>query len=100
MAATVLEIPIEKVYISETSTVTVPNATETGGSFVADLNGGAVMVDQFRSLFFDTNITYISTSVHMHTVHVHIYNSLFTCKYLKTFFMDYVFQHKMVINCV
>lgn len=57
MAATVLEIPIEKVYISETSTVTVPNATETGGSFVADLNGGAVMVDQFRSLFCDTNIT-------------------------------------------
>lgn len=43
VAATVLEIPIEKVYISETSTVTVPNATETGGSFVADLNGGAVM---------------------------------------------------------
>lgn len=57
MAATVLEIPIEKVYISETSTVTVPNATETGGSFVTDLNGGAVMVDQFRSLFCDTNIT-------------------------------------------
>ena len=43
MAATVLEIPVDKVYISETSTVTVPNAVETGGSFVADLNGGAVM---------------------------------------------------------
>lgn len=99
MAATVLEIPIEKVYISETSTVTVPNATETGGSFVADLNGGAVMVDQFRSLFLRYK-HHISTSVHMHTVHVHIYNSLFTCKYLKIFFMDYVFQHKMVINCV
>ena len=39
-----LEIPVDKVYISETSTVTVPNAMETGGSFVADLNGGAVMV--------------------------------------------------------
>lgn len=70
MAATVLEIPIEKVYISETSTVTVPNATETGGSFVADLNGGAVMVDQFRSLFCDTNITctqymYIYTTVYL-----------------------------------
>ena len=35
---------MDKVYISETSTVTVPNAVETGGSFVADLNGGAVMV--------------------------------------------------------
>ena len=44
MAATVLEIPVDKVYISETSTVTVPNAVETGGSFVADLNGRAVMV--------------------------------------------------------
>ncbi|XP_061195293.1 xanthine dehydrogenase/oxidase-like [Saccostrea echinata] len=43
VAATVLEIPVEKVYISETNTVTVPNATETGGSFVTDLNGGAVM---------------------------------------------------------
>ncbi|XP_078341833.1 xanthine dehydrogenase/oxidase-like isoform X2 [Crassostrea virginica] len=43
VAATVLEIPVDKVYISETSTVTVPNAVETGGSFVADLNGGAVM---------------------------------------------------------
>ncbi|XP_048742317.2 xanthine dehydrogenase/oxidase-like isoform X2 [Ostrea edulis] len=43
VAATVLEIPMEKIYMSETSTATVPNATETGGSFVADLNGGAVM---------------------------------------------------------
>lgn len=54
MAATVLEIPIEKVYISETSTVTVPNASETGGSFVADLNGGAVMVN--GKYFFSTII--------------------------------------------
>lgn len=57
MAATVLEIPVDKVYISETSTVTVPNAVETGGSFVADLNGGAVMVS--LTTFQSENAVYI-----------------------------------------
>lgn len=75
MAATVLEIPIEKVYISETSTVTVPNATETGGSFVADLNGGAVMVDQFRSLFCDIQTSHKHLGAHAHS----------TCTYIQQF---------------
>lgn len=74
MAATVLEIPIEKVYISETSTVTVPNATETGGSFVADLNGGAVMVDQL-DLYFAIQTSHKHLGAHAHS----------TCTYIQQF---------------
>ncbi|XP_060065947.1 xanthine dehydrogenase/oxidase-like [Ylistrum balloti] len=42
VASTELDIPLEKIIISEVSTATVPNTTESGGSQVADLNAGAV----------------------------------------------------------
>ncbi|XP_060065945.1 xanthine dehydrogenase/oxidase-like [Ylistrum balloti] len=42
VASTELDIPLEKIIISEVSTSTVPNTTESGGSQVADLNAGAV----------------------------------------------------------
>ncbi len=44
-----LGIPVEKIHIAETSTDAVPNATPTGGSVGADLNGAAVM-DACRQL--------------------------------------------------
>lgn len=44
VASRVLEIPMDKIYFSETSTDKVPNATATCGSFTSDLNGPAVMV--------------------------------------------------------
>ncbi|XP_033732048.1 xanthine dehydrogenase/oxidase-like [Pecten maximus] len=43
IAATVLEIPHEKIIISETNTSTVPNTFETSGSTGTDLNAGAVL---------------------------------------------------------
>ncbi|XP_060077182.1 xanthine dehydrogenase/oxidase-like [Ylistrum balloti] len=43
IAASTLEIPHEKIIISETSTTTAPNTSETGGSNAADLNAGAVL---------------------------------------------------------
>jgi xanthine dehydrogenase/oxidase len=42
IAATALNIPIEKVYISETSTDKVPNSSATAASMGSDLYGGAV----------------------------------------------------------
>ncbi|XP_069120937.1 xanthine dehydrogenase/oxidase-like [Argopecten irradians] len=42
VAATELDIPKEKIIISEVSTGTVPNTTESGGTQVADLNAGAI----------------------------------------------------------
>ncbi|XP_071153980.1 xanthine dehydrogenase/oxidase-like [Mytilus edulis] len=44
IAATVLEIPITDILIGETSSSTVANTFESGGSFVADINGGATKV--------------------------------------------------------
>lgn len=44
MVVIVLEIFIEKVYISEISMVIVFNVIEIGGSFVMDFNGGVVIV--------------------------------------------------------
>ncbi len=43
VASRCLGVPAERVHIAETSTATVPNATPTGGSTGADLNGPAVM---------------------------------------------------------
>ncbi|XP_033724917.1 xanthine dehydrogenase/oxidase-like [Pecten maximus] len=42
VAATELDIPREKIIISEVSTGTVPNTSESGGTQVADLNAGAI----------------------------------------------------------
>ncbi|XP_062619392.1 xanthine dehydrogenase/oxidase-like [Saccostrea cucullata] len=42
IAATALGIPLHQVHLCETSTHSVPHSMESGGSFVADLNGGAV----------------------------------------------------------
>jgi len=39
---------MDKVIVSETSTGTVPNTTETGGTFASELNAGAVAV---RNMF-------------------------------------------------
>lgn len=43
IAATVLEIPLENVHISETSTDKIPNASPTAASVQSDLNGEAVL---------------------------------------------------------
>ncbi|OWF46075.1 xanthine dehydrogenase/oxidase-like isoform X2 [Mizuhopecten yessoensis] len=42
VAATELDISQDKIIISEVSTATVPNTSESGGTQVADLNAGAV----------------------------------------------------------
>jgi xanthine dehydrogenase/oxidase len=44
VAATALDIPIEFIHISETSTAAVPNTSPTAASVSSDLNGMAVMV--------------------------------------------------------
>lgn len=43
VASRALGIPLEKIHILETSTDTVPNASPTGGSCGADLNGPAII---------------------------------------------------------
>ncbi|KXS19430.1 xanthine dehydrogenase [Gonapodya prolifera JEL478] len=43
VAANALGIPVEKVYINETSTATVPNTSATAASASSDLNGMAVL---------------------------------------------------------
>ncbi|XP_077867721.1 xanthine dehydrogenase/oxidase-like [Saccoglossus kowalevskii] len=43
IASTVLGVPVERVYIAETSTHTVPNTSPTAASTGTDLNGMAVM---------------------------------------------------------
>lgn len=43
VAATALNIPAEKIYISETSTDKVPNTSPTAASMASDLNGMAVL---------------------------------------------------------
>nr|XP_022300100.1 xanthine dehydrogenase/oxidase-like isoform X2 [Crassostrea virginica] len=42
IAATALGVPLDLVHLCETNTYSVPNSIESGGSYVADLNGGAV----------------------------------------------------------
>ncbi|KAJ8300722.1 hypothetical protein KUTeg_022241 [Tegillarca granosa] len=44
IASRVLEIPMKKIHISETSTGSVPNTTATAASLGSDLNGMAVLV--------------------------------------------------------
>lgn len=44
VASKTLGIPTSKIYISETSTNTVPNASPTAASVSADINGMAVAV--------------------------------------------------------
>jgi xanthine dehydrogenase molybdopterin-binding subunit B len=44
VAATVLQIPITDILTGETSSSVISNTTESGGSFVADINGQAVKV--------------------------------------------------------
>ena len=39
-----LSIPVEKIFIKQTSTDAVPNTSSTGGSMSCDLNGMAVKV--------------------------------------------------------
>ncbi|KAK3105888.1 hypothetical protein FSP39_007988 [Pinctada imbricata] len=51
VAATVLDVPLDLVHISEISIDKVPNTTESGGSIVADLNAGAVKVLVFYDIF-------------------------------------------------
>lgn len=43
VAATVLQIPLERIHIQETSTNTVPNSVTTAGSMSSDLYGAAVL---------------------------------------------------------
>ena len=44
IASRVLNIPSSKIFISETNTNVVPNASGTNGSMSSDLNGMAVYV--------------------------------------------------------
>ncbi len=44
VASRVLKIPVEKIFISETSTDKVPNTSPTAASAGSDLNGMAVLV--------------------------------------------------------
>lgn len=44
IAATVLGVPLDLVHLCETNTYSIPNTVESGGSFVADINGGAVKI--------------------------------------------------------
>lgn len=43
LAAELLDVPVEDIHISETSTAVVANTSATAGSTATDLNGGAVM---------------------------------------------------------
>lgn len=49
IASTALGVPLDLVHLCETNTYSVPNTVESGGSFVADINGGAVKVLTCRS---------------------------------------------------
>jgi xanthine dehydrogenase/oxidase len=44
VASRVLEVPMDKIYFSESSTDKVPNTSSTAGSVSSDLNGPAVIV--------------------------------------------------------
>lgn len=44
VASRELNIPVSYIHVSETSTVTVPNASFTAGSIGTDINGKAVQV--------------------------------------------------------
>lgn len=52
IAATVLGVPLDLVHLCETNTYSIPNTVESGGSFVADINGGAVKVKRVHSKLF------------------------------------------------
>eukprot|EP01113_Clastostelium_recurvatum_P035460 TRINITY_DN4950_c0_g1_i2.p1 TRINITY_DN4950_c0_g1~~TRINITY_DN4950_c0_g1_i2.p1 ORF type:complete len:589 (+),score=140.28 TRINITY_DN4950_c0_g1_i2:1167-2933(+) len=43
IAASILQIPLESIYTTETSTARVPNTITSAGSFQSDLQGGAVV---------------------------------------------------------
>lgn len=49
MASKALKIPTSKIYISETSTSTVPNTSPTAASVSTDINGQAVYVRSLRN---------------------------------------------------
>lgn len=51
IAATVLGVPLDFVHLCETNTCSVPNTIESGGSFAADINGGAVKVLRSTNFF-------------------------------------------------
>lgn len=51
IAATVLGVPLDFVHLCETNTYSVPNTIESGGSFAADINGGAVKVLRSTNYF-------------------------------------------------
>jgi len=44
VAGRALDIPVNKIHLSETSSGVIPNSTATGGSSAADLNGAALLV--------------------------------------------------------
>lgn len=50
VASRALKIPTSKIYISETSTNTVPNTSPTAASVSTDLNGQAIYVRSLRRL--------------------------------------------------
>ena len=58
VAARCLGIPASKIIISETSTNTVPNTTQTAASASSDLNGMAVKVRIVNTFFAQKICTY------------------------------------------
>lgn len=50
VASRTLEIPVEKIHISETATDKVPNTSPTAASSGSDLNGMAVLVSRKNSI--------------------------------------------------
>ena len=51
IAARELEVPIERIYITEHATDKIPNTSPTAASTGSDLNGMAVMVRWLLKLF-------------------------------------------------
>ena len=52
VASRALNIPVEMIFISETSTDKVPNTSPTAASAGSDLNGMAVLVSLYFLFFF------------------------------------------------
>ena len=73
VAARCLSIPASKIIISETSTNTVPNTTQTGGSASSDLNGMAVKVRIVNTFFAQKR--FFMRSVH---IELKLKNSIWT----------------------
>lgn len=63
VASRALEIPMEKIHISETSTDKVPNTSPTAASSGSDINGMAVLVCLQQKKPTNNSITYYSLSL-------------------------------------